>query len=147
MSRFLGWIGRALNLLLLIRPSHAACEECGWVHPRSKLTVGLCPKCFEGQTEEEYVAYLEFALERDLEEVDHQLQKEIDAAWEERRAKLDSQPCSFCRHPLNEHAGPDCMVLGCFCTEEYFDRLAEEESEPPREVWFTEPPSGHRGYE
>lgn len=75
------------------------------------------------------------------------IQEEIDAAWRERRAELESEPCTFCGHPLGEHAGPDCMAAGCFCNEEYFDELAREEEEPPREVWFTEPSGGHRGYE
>ena len=85
MLRFLGWVRRALNLLLLIRPSHAACEKCGWVHPRSELVGGLCPRCVEKLPLEEYLAYLEFEHERDLEEADRHIQEEIDQAWRGRR--------------------------------------------------------------
>lgn len=146
MWRFKLWLWRLeglqpylwwLNQKLLGRPGYAVCDGCRWVFPISELTGGLCPGCDARHALEE--------CDRQIQE--GQIQEEIDRAWRERRAELESEPCTFCGHPLSEHAGPDCMVTGCFCTEEYFDELAREESEPSREVWFTEPPGGHRGWE
>lgn len=58
----------------------------------------------------------------------------------------DQEPCSICSHPMVEHAGwSGCMVSGCHCGDEEWERSLDEEE--PQEVWYTEAPCGHRGYE
>lgn len=61
----------------------------------------------------------------------------------------DEKPCPICGHPQGKHNGPECTIPGCDCLEKMYDMLYgdEEEETELKEVWFTEPPCGHRGYE
>lgn len=64
------WLWNRKQLVFL---SHAACRQCGWVHPRSELTSdGLCPGC-------DALAYLE--------EEERRIQEEIGAAWAEEKRR------------------------------------------------------------
>lgn len=54
----------------------------------------------------------------------------------------DQIPCSFCIDPIGQHDGDGkCTVPGCHCGDEDY-----EETEP-QQVWFTESPCGHNGWE
>jgi hypothetical protein len=82
-----------------------------------------------------------------------QVQTEIDAAWEayrkQQREEMEEQyqsevcPCGHKhdQHYLND--GP-CEAPHCGCPQ--FGEPVEN-WETYTEVWFTEPPSGHHGYE
>ena len=52
----------------------------------------------------------------------------------------DNKLCS-CGHKMSEHSGGECML--CHCGDEAY----EHDQDEPHQVWFTESPGGHNGWE
>ncbi|KKR71180.1 MAG: hypothetical protein UU12_C0006G0009 [Candidatus Woesebacteria bacterium GW2011_GWA2_40_7b] len=55
----------------------------------------------------------------------------------------DQIPCSNCGHLMEEHSGFECQHILCHCGDEAY----EHDEDEPRQVWFTESPGGHNGWE
>jgi len=63
---------------------------------------------------------------------------------EQTRYDEDQKPCPLCMHRMGEHSGGClCMIANCHCGDEAY----EHEDDEPQQVWFTESPGGHYGYE
>jgi hypothetical protein len=129
-----GWLYRLINF-----PSFVA-SGVTWEFQEDIAGVYNLPRC-------DYCRYVMYtnAPHNECEEEWERLHGSISASsWEEPEDETDDMcPCGHRRHQHYLHES-QCDCHGCGCPE--FGTALEEWYESTQ-IWFTEPPSGHNGWE